>query len=210
VTDQTASMIWYVLALTLVGSALLNRNLSLRSGLGMMMLWGGIFLGFATLYAHRAEFFAMIDKATLGEATHKSEVATPVTVIPPPASGSTAIIRIPVAADGHYWVDGQINGFGAHFLIDSGATITALSQGLAKQAGLNIDATAPGVSMRTANGSIMAQRSNVPRLSVGPIQMNDLGVVVSESFGDTNILGMNFLSQLKRWRVENGEMLLEK
>jgi len=36
-----------------------------------------------------------------------------------------------------------------------------------------------------------------------------LAVVVAEEFGDSNVIGMNFLSQLKSWRVEGNEMILE-
>jgi aspartyl protease family protein len=36
-----------------------------------------------------------------------------------------------------------------------------------------------------------------------------LPVVMSPAFGEVNVLGMNFLSQLKSWRVEDGDMLLE-
>jgi aspartyl protease family protein len=37
----------------------------------------------------------------------------------------------------------------------------------------------------------------------------DLPVVVADAFGDSNVIGMNFLSEMKSWRVENGEMILE-
>jgi aspartyl protease family protein len=33
-------------------------------------------------------------------------------------------------------------------------------------------------------------------------------VVVSPAFGDTDVLGMNFLSRLKSWRVEDGVLVL--
>lgn len=115
-----------------------------------------------------------------------------------------------MAPDGHFWVQGEINGHSARFLIDSGATITALSDATARQAGLNVDTSGPGVIMHTANGTIQAQRSSIATLSVGPIRASDIGIVVSPAFGDTNVLGMNFLSRLKSWRVARDEMVLEQ
>ncbi|EAT09165.1 retroviral-like aspartic protease family protein [Sphingobium sp. 10 DY56-G10] len=117
-------------------------------------------------------------------------------------------LRIPVAPDGHYWVEGRINGAPARFLIDSGATITALSESSAQASGLNYDVGAPGVIMTTANGRVEARRSNVATLAIGPVHASDLPVVVSPAFGDVNVIGMNMLSRLKSWGVQDGEMVL--
>jgi aspartyl protease family protein len=45
-------------------------------------------------------------------------------------------------------------------------------------------------------------------LKLGDIVARDLPVVVSPAFGDTDVLGMNFLSQLKSWRVEGRTLIL--
>jgi aspartyl protease family protein len=46
-------------------------------------------------------------------------------------------------------------------------------------------------------------------LRLGDIAARGLGVVVSPAFGDTDVLGMNFLSKLKSWRVEGQTLILE-
>jgi aspartyl protease family protein len=118
------------------------------------------------------------------------------------------VVRIPVAPDGHYWVEGMVNGMSARFLIDSGATITALSENTARATGLNIDMNAPAIPLNTANGKIDARRASISTLTVGPLRANDVEVVVSPALGDVNVIGMNMLSRLKSWSVENGEMVL--
>lgn len=201
--EQTTDTIWYLLALILVGSALMSRRISFRHGLGMALVWIGIFGIAATAYSYRH-----IISAYLGEQKQAA-------VIPEPANsnGNTQqhglYERIELAPDGHFWVNARINGTPARFMIDSGASITALSSSTARQAGLNVDSNEPGVAMRTANGTIIAQRSSVASLTIGDIQASDVPVIVSESFGDINVIGMNYLSRLKSWRVENGEMILE-
>lgn len=50
------------------------------------------------------------------------------------AEGQSLHIRMD--PDGHFWARGEINGTPARFLIDSGATITALSDDVAREAGL--------------------------------------------------------------------------
>ena len=53
-----------------------------------------------------------------------------------------------------------------------------------------------------------AQSSTIGELRLGDITARDLAVVVSPAFGDTDVLGMNFLSRLKSWRVEDGVLVL--
>ncbi len=118
-------------------------------------------------------------------------------------------LHVRLSEDGHFWVTGRINDAPARFLIDSGATLTTLSDDVARQAGLSVDGFTPGIAMQTANGVVIAKRSSISGLAVGPIHTSDLPVVVSDRLNGVNVLGMNFLSRLKSWRVENGEMVLE-
>lgn len=117
-------------------------------------------------------------------------------------------LRVPIGPDGHFWVDATVNGAPARFLIDSGASVTALSVPTARAAGLNFDLNGPSVKMMTANGKIDAQRSTVSTLAISPIHASDLDIVVSPAFGNVNVIGMNFLSRLKSWGVQDGEMVL--
>ncbi len=113
-----------------------------------------------------------------------------------------------MAPDGHFWVEATVNGTPARFLIDSGASVTALSVPTARAAGLNFDMNGPGVAMMTANGKIDAKRSTVSTLVIGPIRTSDLDIVISPAFGEVNVVGMNLLSRLKSWGVQNGEMVM--
>ena len=117
--------------------------------------------------------------------------------------------RIRMSPDGHFWAHVSVDGVKRRMLIDSGATVTALSTATADAAGLDVrDGMFPMV-LSTANGRITAQTATVGELRLGDIAARDLGVVVSPAFGDTNVLGMNFLSRLKSWRVEGRTLILE-
>ena len=117
-------------------------------------------------------------------------------------------VRIAMAPDGHFWARARIAGVERRLLIDSGATVTALSTGTAAAAGLRVADPIFPMALRTANGTIAAQTATVGTLRLGDIVARDLPVVVSPAFGDTDVLGMNFLSQLKSWRVEDGTLIL--
>jgi aspartyl protease family protein len=195
-TDQAMGSLWYILALVLVGSALIGRRLRLGSLLGMLLAWVVIFCVVLTLFSYRKEL-GMVKNRVQSEV-----IGTPNQQVEGQA------LRVAVAADGHYWVEGALNGTPTRFLIDSGASVTALSESAAKAAGLNVDTTAFPMIMQTANGEVKAHRANVATLSLGPIRVGDLPVVVSPSFGEVNVIGMNMLSRLKSWGVQNGEMVL--
>jgi aspartyl protease family protein len=92
------------------------------------------------------------------------------------------------------------------FLIDSGATTTSLSDDVARRAGVTPSGGFP-VLVQTANGVIRAERGEIDRLRVGTIERRAMAVQMSPTFGDTNVLGMNFLSSLSSWGVE-GEWLV--
>jgi len=56
---------------------------------------------------------------------------------------------------------------------------------------------------------VTARVSTAKRLTIGGIEARDLPVVVSPSFGDQDVIGMNFLSRLKSWRVEGRTLVLQ-
>lgn len=127
----------------------------------------------------------------------------------PPQSVVGKELRVPMAADGHFWVDASINGTKRRMLVDSGATVTAVPVQTAQAAGLNPEANPVPVMIRTANGTIAAQSTRADELRIGNIVARDLGVIVSPAFGDTHVLGMNFLSRLESWRVEGRTLILK-
>jgi len=118
-------------------------------------------------------------------------------------------LRIPISRDGHFWVRARINGVERKLLVDSGATITALSVATAEAAGLVPERAPFPIILKTANGAVAARTSRVATLRIGNVVARDLPVVVSPSFGDTEVIGMNFLSKLKSWRVEGNVLILE-
>lgn len=117
-------------------------------------------------------------------------------------------VRIRMSGDGHFWARVRIDGVDRRMLVDSGATVTALSTRTASAAGLDVQRSVIPIILRTANGTIDAKTATVKELRLGTIAARGLPVVVSPAFGDTDVLGMNFLSRLKSWRVEDRTLIL--
>ena len=126
-------------------------------------------------------------------------------------SGNEA--RVPMAPDGHFWVEARINGVSQRFLIDTGATYTTISQDVADSAGVVPGAPEDSsggrqIVLHTANGDAAAQFATIDRLQVGGIEAEAMKAVVAPGIGSTNVLGMNFLSSLGGWRVEDNTLIL--
>lgn len=117
-------------------------------------------------------------------------------------------VRIPMGRDGHFWAKVDLNGVERRMLVDSGATVTALSEATAEAAGVKADTTLVPLLMKTANGTVRADAGTIERLAIGGIEARKLKVVISPGLGNTNVLGMNFLSELQSWRVEDRTLIL--
>lgn len=117
-------------------------------------------------------------------------------------------VRIRMSSDGHFWARATINGVERRMLIDSGASVTALSDRTAAEAGVERNSLAPPIMMQTANGAAPAHPATVEALQVGSISATNLKVVVSPALGRVDVLGMNFLSKLQSWRVEKRTLVL--
>jgi aspartyl protease family protein len=117
-------------------------------------------------------------------------------------------VRVHMSSDGHFWVTATINGVKRRMLIDSGATVTAISEDTANAAGVNAGSGLAPVVLRTANGAAPAQTGSVDELRVGNIVARNLRIVTSPGLGELDVIGMNFLSKLQSWRVEGQTLVL--
>jgi aspartyl protease family protein len=116
--------------------------------------------------------------------------------------------RVPMQSDGHFWISATVNGVNRDFLVDTGATLTAISPETAEAARLKANPLNRSVLMRTANGTVEARLATIDELRLGSVVARELDAVVAPGIGDTNVIGMNLLSRLASWRVEGRTLIL--
>jgi aspartyl protease family protein len=114
--------------------------------------------------------------------------------------------RVPMAIDGHFWVDARVNGHPVKFLVDSGATTTTVDRETAQAAGIDVSGRRDQY-VRTGNGVIRVASGRAAELSVGSITRHDVALEIVDN-DDLNVLGMNYLSSLSRWGVEGRWLVL--
>lgn len=180
--------------LTLLGG-LIGKALPMS---GRLLRWMGNFALLA-IFAVTVLRFVQLDPKFDGLAPR---LGMPVQTV---AGGET---RVRLSSDGHYWIEADVDGTRQRFMVDTGATLTAISQEAATKAGIEPDPMRLPVIVRTANGSTQAQMARIDELRFGSIVARDLDAIVTGATGGLNVLGMNFLSRLKGWRVEDGVLIL--
>ena len=116
--------------------------------------------------------------------------------------------RVDLARDGHFWLQATVNGEPANFLVDTGATLTAISPQTAAAAGLEARSGALPIRMQTANGAIAAEMTSIDELRFGNVAARGIDAIIAPGLGSTNVIGMNLLSRLASWRVEGNTMIL--
>jgi aspartyl protease family protein len=117
-------------------------------------------------------------------------------------------LHVQISPDGHFWVLASVNGVRRRMLIDSGATVTAISQSTARAARVDTGSGLTPVVLQTANGAAAAQTGKADEIQVGNIVARNLRIVTSPGLGNLDVLGMNFLSKLQSWRVEGDTLIL--
>jgi aspartyl protease family protein len=207
-TGQAASALFLILVISMVASGLLARRLPAVRLLTWAIAWVVlIFGGYLLFRAIEPQITKWQQDRRSGDVMIAPDSAGPQSSATETVGGT--VLKVPMSNDGHYWVDAQVNGQSVRFLIDSGASTTALGQQTASTLALLPDSGSNMVMVQTANGPVSAQRAIVAEMDVGPIRAAQLPVIVSPAFGTVNVLGMNFLGKLKSWRVEDGVMILE-
>ena len=198
IMEDGPSFIWGVVCIVLLMSSLAARRLPLGYVAKAAFAWIAIFAALFAIFSFRFEFRAVWERVkadisgTAGQSVNGEE------------------ITIRRQDDGHYWLQLDVNGKPVRFMIDSGATTTAVNGNTARETGIQVDTNGYPVFLDTANGRVTAQRGIIHSLQIGTREVGQHNVVVSESFGDTNVLGMNFLDSMQSWKVEANVMTLKQ
>jgi aspartyl protease family protein len=191
--DIVPGTLYLLMAMMLVLGGLMARREPLAKLATMALAWVAIFAAGFVLFTFRDDL-GWVAQRLRAEATGA-----------PVQQGET--IRIPMAIDGHFWVEGAINGEPVKFLVDSGATMTTIGSETAERAQV---AVSPGRDqlVRTGNGVVRVASARADRLAIGSIERDGLRLHVADG-EDLNVLGMNFLSSLGRWGVEGRWLVLQ-
>ena len=128
----------------------------------------------------------------------------------PPARHSASVVEIAAARNGHFFTEVEIDGRPINIMVDTGATMVALSYEDAERAGLYLNPSDFTHSVNTANGRARVAPVMLHSVSIGDITVRDVQAAVSEPGRlRTSLLGMSFLRRLSRFDMRPGLLVLQ-
>ena len=184
--------------LTALAVALLAR---LRMGAGQTVrtvgLWLGIILVLVLSYSYRNEL-GDVGLRVRGELQPGRAMNT--------APGEMVVAR---DGDGHFTVQGRVNGHPVLFLVDTGASGILLSPDDARRAGVDVSGMRFDQMAETANGVGRSAKVTVDRLEVGDLSLRDVEMSVNQAPLSVSLLGMTFFNRLESFQVKGDRLYLK-
>lgn len=172
-------------------------------------------LAFAAVVAIGGAAATRLIDNSMGAGTKEAAVAQPVRPRvaepePPPRSGFGSVTLDP-GPGGHYHAEVEIYGRRLPMLVDTGATIIALTERDARSIGVNPAPADYKVAISTANGIARAAPVMLREVRIRNIAVYDVqAVVMPRNVMGRSLLGMSFLKKLRGFGVESGRLVLKQ
>jgi aspartyl protease family protein len=121
-----------------------------------------------------------------------------------------SVVEIEAGRNGHFNTEAEVNGRHIEVMVDTGATLVALTYEDAERAGLYLNQGDFNRAVSTANGVARYAPVKIDRISIGDITVRDVPAAVAEPGRlKTSLLGMSFLSRLSRFDMRSGLLVLQ-
>jgi aspartyl protease family protein len=133
-------------------------------------------------------------------------VATPE---PAPMPGSRAAF-IDRENDGHFWARADVSGTQVKFMVDTGASIVALTYFDAQRLGLKPEELNFDSEIRTAGGLTYGAPVVLASIRIGKVKVENVNAVILRTELEQSLLGMSFLGELNSYEVRQGQMIIRQ
>jgi aspartyl protease family protein len=128
-----------------------------------------------------------------------------------PAPSNSRSVTVPRNGNGHFQVEGRINGRRLDFMVDTGASVIALTSSDAAMLGIHPAQRDFRVTVKTANGTVMAAPAELDRVEISDLTVRNVAaLVLPDGALSENLLGLSFLSRLRSFTYSNGRLVLEQ
>ncbi len=130
---------------------------------------------------------------------------------PAASAASGGNVELMPNRQGHFHAQARVDGRYLDFLVDTGATTIALTARSAGQLGIHPAAHEFTARASTANGVVTAAPVRLSMVEVGGITVREVtALVFRDGVLGENLLGMSFLSRLRRYEYAHGRLVLEQ
>lgn len=120
-------------------------------------------------------------------------------------------VRLSASRNGHFYAPVDVNGREINVMVDTGASMVALTYEDAQRAGLYLSPADFTARSRTANGIARAAPVVIDEIEIGGIKLQNVkGSVAEPGKLHITLLGMSFLGRLGKFEMRRGELILEQ
>ncbi len=197
-SDTQPYLAHHVILLVVLASALMAGR---DTGAGIMLRHAAIWIAIGAVavlgYSYRSDFRNMGNRI-VGELRPDMALTT--------GEGDVAIRR---SSDGHFRLTATVDGKPIRFLVDTGASLVALSQPDARAIGFDTEKLRYGLRIQTANGAAWSAGVSLGEIAAGPIRARNVRAAVSRSGLSESLLGLAFLNRLSGYEVRGDTMILK-
>ena len=196
--DMARALPIAIVLVVVLASTLFARRYKLGELAASLVVWAGIFAVAILGYTYRDDLTGVAYRV-MGE-------LLPGQAVNDPATGSVSFRS---GLNGHFQINALIDGTEIRTVFDTGASAVVLTNDDARKVGIDMGALSYTVSVSTANGMGRAAVVNLSRVEVGEIERRNIRAFVAEAGAlDTSLLGMSFLSTLRRYAVTGSSLEL--
>lgn len=184
-----------------------------RSLMGDVLSWAGVALAGVLVLSHYEEikpvaFAALGLDASLGAADAAGKAAGE--SAEPESQTGGAVVELIARDNGHFHTEAEVNGHAIEVMVDTGASVVALTYEDAEKAGIYLDDKDFTHRVSTANGISKVAPVTLGRVTIENITIRNVEAAVCERGKlQTTLLGMSFLSRLDRFDMRSGRLVLE-
>ncbi|MFN3354381.1 MAG: TIGR02281 family clan AA aspartic protease, partial [Brevundimonas sp.] len=112
------------------------------------------------------------------------------------------------AADGHFWAQARIDGRAVKVLVDTGASVVALTPEDAARLGLDPAPEEFRHAVQTANGQTLAAAVTLDEVRIGSARVEDVEALIVRDGLPYSLLGMSYLGRLSAFEARSGSLIL--
>ena len=199
--DEFGRFVYLMPIVLMLGTGILVSRRNLTDSLRQMLIWLVIILGVATAYLYRYDAQNVGYRLLGGLMPGRAVVVTD-------RDGDQEVVLYK-AMNGHFEANASVNGQTINMLVDTGASMIALTQEDAVAAGIIPENLTYSVTVMTANGVATAAPVTLSEISIGPITRRNVPATVAEPGRlDQSLLGMSFLGTLSSLQMQTDELRL--
>jgi aspartyl protease family protein len=139
-----------------------------------------------------------------------SAVTESTTTDRPETRASYGVAAIRREKDGHYWARANVDGQFIRVMVDTGASIVALTREDARKLGFDPDGLDYRWSVRTAGGDVMGAYVTLESMKIGGVKVENVEAMVLQEGLTQSLLGMSFLGQLYSYEFRGDSLILRQ